>query len=312
MSYRTTSRGLRASTRNNRTKNRRRIVERLDALTKSNSQKRTHLHYNLDPLSISFLKLHKRIKYLLLLFLLLLVLLLLLLQLRLRAFMMKLATNFFAFALAATTIQCMISFASGVDTDSSSDVQKRALRFRKPDEEWSYSSPTPKPTPCPHPPTPAPTPPPTPPPTPCPTPPPTPCPHPPSPTTPKPTPNNGIDDSGDSGDGPCPSEDDIWFLYEGLAGAVCETMSFFVHNPSQYSDINYSYSLAGDGSNIPQHENIGLVTNSVINQPEAGNYIFVAKVQVPGCSATYRTCLLDCVPGGPPRSVNDPPYCEYV
>ena len=271
------------------------------------TKNRTHLHYNLDPLSISFLKLHKRIKLLLVL-LILLPRLRLRLRLRLRAFMMKLATNFFAFALAATTIQCMISFVSGVDTDSTSDVQKRALRFRKPDE---WSSPKHKPTPCPHPPTPAPTPPPTPPPTPCPTPPPTPCPHPPSPTTPKPTPTHGTDD-GDDWDGPCPSEDDIDFMYEGHAGAVCETMSFFVHNPSQYSDINYSYSLAGDGSNIPQNENIGLDTNSVINQPDAGNYIFVAKVEASGCSATIRTCLLDCVPGGPPRSVNDPPYCEHV
>jgi len=108
----------------------------------------------------------------------------------------------------------------------------------------------------------------------------------------------------------CPSGDDIVFNYEGLAGGPCETMSFYL-TPA-VSTASYSYSLAGDGSDIPQHIGIGLVTNRVINQPNAGNYIFVAKVDVPGCKTAVKTCLLDCVPGGRGRGANDPPYCEYA
>jgi hypothetical protein len=113
--------------------------------------------------------------------------------------------------------------------------------------------------------------------------------------------------------GPCPSGDDIEFVYEGLAGVTCETISFFLKNPAPGS-VSYSHSLSGFGSNVPGNDSIGLTpyANSVINQPDAGNYIFVAIADVPGCPAAKRTCLLDCVPGGPSPSVNDPPFCEYA
>jgi hypothetical protein len=124
----------------------------------------------------------------------------------------------------------------------------------------------------------------------------------PSPTTAPPTP------------GTCPSGDDIEFVYEGLAGVICETISFFLSSPPPAGSVSYSHSLYGSGSNVPGNDSIGLTpyANSVINQPDAGNYIFVAIVDKPGCPAAIRTCLLDCVPGGPSPSVNDPPYCEYA
>mmetsp|Transcript_53377 Transcript_53377/g.64330 ORF Transcript_53377/g.64330 Transcript_53377/m.64330 type:complete len:328 (+) Transcript_53377:54-1037(+) len=111
---------------------------------------------------------------------------------------------------------------------------------------------------------------------------------------------------------PCPSTQDIWFMYEGVTGQVCETMSFFLHSPQQYESVSYSYSLAGSGSNIEGNTNIGLTAaaNPLINAPGAGNYIFVAKVDVPGCATTMKRCVLDCVPGEPVRSENDPPYCD--
>jgi len=189
---------------------------------------------------------------------------------------MKLYTNGLAFALAATTIQCMMSSASGVDIDdkiSSSNDKKRALRLpTKPKEDWK----------CVCPPTPS-----------CP-------PTSPSPPTPSPT---------------CPSGSDIDFVYEGVAGVMCETMSFFLHPASQFPDVEYySYSLAGLGNDIPGNENIGLTAsvNPLIHRPNAPNYIFVAKVKVEGCPPVFSTCLLDCVSGGLSPGPNDPPFCEYV
>jgi len=107
----------------------------------------------------------------------------------------------------------------------------------------------------------------------------------------------------------CPEEDDFTFLYEGVAGVICETISFFL-DPAQPSVI-FSYSLAGSGNNILGNSDIGLTMqgNSLINQPGANNYIFVAKAEVPGCNAVFKSCLLDCVPGGPQPSSSDPPYC---
>ena len=188
---------------------------------------------------------------------------------------MKLYTNGLAFALAATTIQCMISSTSGIDIDkkknTSSNDRKRALRFQKPELGV-------RPTPCPHPHSP---------------------PSPPSPTH------------------SCPSGSDIVFMYEGVAGAACETMSFFLDPESQFPDVEYySYSLAGLGNDIPGNENIGLTDhpngNPLINQPNAPNYIFVAKVKVEGCPQVSNRCLLDCVPGGPSPSQNDPPFCDHL
>jgi len=113
----------------------------------------------------------------------------------------------------------------------------------------------------------------------------------------------------------CPSGSDITFLYEGHAGRSCETMSFYLNSPSQFPDVEYySYSLAGLGNDIPGNENIGLTAyeNPLINQDNAPNYIFVAKVKVEGCSRVFSRCTLDCVSGGPSPSPNDPPFCEYV
>ena len=125
--------------------------------------------------------------------------------------------------------------------------------------------------------------------------------------TPSPTPGGLVP----SEPGSCPSGDDIEFLYEGSAGAACETISFFLSSPPPAGSVSYSHSLAGSGSNVPGNLDIGLTpyANSVINQPDAGNYIFVAIVDVPGCLTVTRTCLLDCVPGGPSPSATDPPYC---
>jgi hypothetical protein len=181
---------------------------------------------------------------------------------------MKLYTNGLAFALAATTIQCMMSSASGIDIDdksSSSNDRKRALR-RHSNEFPSFPSPSKaKPS--------------------------------------NPTPSLS-----------CPSGSDIEFIYEGLAGVMCETISFFLNGASQFPDVEYSYSLAGLGNDIPGNADIGLTSyrNPVINQPNAPNYIFVAKVKVGGCPLVFNKCLLDCVPGGPSPSPNDPPFCEYI
>lgn len=188
---------------------------------------------------------------------------------------MKLYTNGLAFALAATTIQCMMSSASGVDIDdkiSLSNDKKRALRRpTKPKEEDLKH-----PTSCP--PTPS------------------------TPTAPSP-PTPSL---------PCPSGSDILFLYEGHMGATCETMSFYLIGAFPYVEY-YSYSLSGLGNDIPGNENIGLTANvnPLIHQPGAPNYIFVAKVKVEGCPLVFSSCLLDCVPGGPSPGPTDPPFCDY-
>jgi len=186
-------------------------------------------------------------------------------------------TNGFAFALAATTIQRMMSSASGIATEqiSSSDGKKRALRLqRKPKEDGKRpAAPPPAGEPW--------------------------------LTTPiTPTPPHSS----------CPSGSDIEFVYEGIAGGTCETMSFYLLHTSQFPDVEYySYSLAGLGNDIPGNENIGLTAyaNPVIHENNA-NYIFVAKVKVEGCPQVFSRCTLDCAPGGQSNSPNDPPFCEYV
>jgi len=113
----------------------------------------------------------------------------------------------------------------------------------------------------------------------------------------------------------CPSGSDITFVYEGLAGMLCETMSFYLNGASQFPDVDYySYSLAGLGNDIPGNANIGLtaISNPLIHQPNAPNYMFVAKVKVEGCPQVFSRCTLDCVSGGPSPSPTDPPFCEYV
>ncbi len=102
-------------------------------------------------------------------------------------------------------------------------------------------------------------------------------------------------------------------MYEGTAGVTCDTMPFFLNAASRlFPDVEYySYSLAGIGSDVPGNENIGL-SNPLINQPNAPNYIFVAKVKVEGCPQVSNRCLLDCVPGGPSPSPNDPPFCDNL
>lgn len=111
----------------------------------------------------------------------------------------------------------------------------------------------------------------------------------------------------------CPSGSDITFVYEGLAGVTCETMSFYLNGASQFPDLEYySYSLAGLGNDIPGDANIGLTatSNPLIHRPNAPNYIFVAKVKVEGCPQVFSRCTLDCVAGGPSLSPTDPPFCR--
>jgi len=110
------------------------------------------------------------------------------------------------------------------------------------------------------------------------------------------------------------ASDDICFKFEGANGVTCETISFYLQNPDLYSPgTTYSYNLSGlIGNSNPGHLDIGLTQNPVINQPGAGNYIFVAKFASPGHSEMFSTCLLDCVPGGPLPSSDDPPYCSDI
>ena len=188
---------------------------------------------------------------------------------------MSYTTNGFAFALAATTIQRIMSSASGIATEkiSSSDGKKRALRLlRKPkpkeDSYWCWIWP---------------------------------CSPAPPPITPTPPHSS------------CPSGSDFEFVYEGVAGITCETMSFNLLHASQFPDVEYySYSLAGLGNDILGNENIGLTAyaNPLIHENNA-NYIFVAKVKVEGCPQVFSRCTLDCVPGGPSLSPNDPPFCDF-
>ena len=192
-------------------------------------------------------------------------------------------TNGFAFALAAATIQRMMSSASGIATEkiASSDGKKRALRLqRKPKEDWKEPAPPaeaepwffPAPSPAPPPITPTP-------------------PH-----------------------SSCPSGSDFEFVYEGVAGIACETMSFYLLHASEFPDVEYySYSLAGLGNDIRGNENIGLTAyaNPLIHEDNAPNYIFVAKVQVEGCPQVISRCTLDCVPGGPSPSQPNPPFCDF-
>jgi hypothetical protein len=112
--------------------------------------------------------------------------------------------------------------------------------------------------------------------------------------------------------GTCPSGGDIWFIFEGVVGGPCETISFYLDDASQYPNIDYSHSLAGLGNDIPGNTDIGLDSVALIHQPDAPNYIFVAKVAVPGCPEVLGRCLLDCAPGGNGPGQLDPPFCGYV
>ena len=89
-------------------------------------------------------------------------------------------------------------------------------------------------------------------------------------------------------------------------------MAFYLNGASHFPDVDYSYSLAGLGNYIPGNENIGLPANANprMHEDNAHNYIFVAKVKVEGCSRVFSRCTLDCVPGGPYSSPNDPPFAN--
>lgn len=114
----------------------------------------------------------------------------------------------------------------------------------------------------------------------------------------------------------CPTGNDIEFIYEGLAGVTCETMSFYLMNQNDYDSIEYFYSVSGIGNMVPGNTDIGLTNHPNGNPSIHGtgddnrNYHFVAYAKVEGCGCAVRKCLLDCVPGGQLPSPTDPPVCD--